>query len=572
MAYLTNIDFVSVGVAIAGNLILGFLILFNNRKSATGILFLLQTIILSTWSALNYLTYKITAVGAALWIERLVMFFAIPNSIIFLMLMYTIPDATFRMGKKFFWGLVALGAVAMAAALSPFVFSAVKVIPGVITPEPVIGPGIFLFALAAVLTIPIGIYFLIKRYIKTGELEKLQLKYVVVGVVTMFGFILVFDFIFPTIFGSSEFIPFSAVFTLPFVVFTAYAIFKHHLLNTKVIATEGLTFVLSIFTLFEVLTSGNIFDFILRIIVFLLVLVFGILLIESVLREVEQREELEQLNAKIAAQNQQLEDLSRFKSQLLSLASHQIKSPLAAIKGFASLIADGSYGEVGHRVKEKIVKIQRSADDLIGLINTLLDVRKVEEGKMEYKFEKVNLTEMVAKTVDLLQPLAAAKQLKLTFESAAGAAPTAPIFVSADPEKFKQVIQNLVDNAIKYTPSGFVKVELTGTAAAPAGAPASASVAAAASVGAATAAVASAPTGTATFSVSDSGLGVSAELIPHLFEEFVRDERVKKEIRGTGLGLYIARKIVEAHGGKLWAESPGEGKGSTFKVSLPEVG
>jgi len=77
--------------------------------------------------------------------------------------------------------------------------------------------------------------------------------------------------------------------------------------------------------------------------------------------------------------------------------------------------------------------------------------------------------------------------------------------------------------------------------------------------------------GTVVVSVKDSGLGISQELLPHLFEEFVRDEKVKKLVRGTGLGLFIARKVVEVHGGKIWAESDGEGKGSTFSVVLPMI-
>jgi signal transduction histidine kinase len=161
-------------------------------------------------------------------------------------------------------------------------------------------------------------------------------------------------------------------------------------------------------------------------------------------------------------------------------------------------------------------------------------MRKVEEGKMEYSFEKVDLVALIAGTVESIMPLAQAKNLTLS-----STLPPAPVMVNIDKEKFKQVIQNLLDNAIKYTPTGFVKLELTTNQ------------------------------GKALIAVSDSGFGIPATLIPFLFEEFIRDERIKREIRGTGLGLYIARKITEAHGGTLVAESEGEGKGSTFRATIP---
>ena len=155
---------------------------------------------------------------------------------------------------------------------------------------------------------------------------------------------------------------------------------------------------------------------------------------------------------------------------------------------------------------------------------------------MEYKFAKADLLKMTQGVIEELRPLATSKGLELSFITGLTEA-----FVNADEIKLRQVIQNLVDNAIKYTPQGFVKVELK------------------------------AENNELAVSVVDSGLGIPADLLPQLFEEFIRDERVKKEIRGTGLGLFIARKIVEAHSGKLSVQSEGEGKGSTFAVTLPQA-
>jgi len=361
----------------------------------------------------------------------------------------------------------------------------------------------------------------------------MQLRFLLIGVVIMFLLIFALNFILPAFFNNTRFIPLSAVFTLPFVIFTAYAIFKHHLLNVKMVSTEILAFVLTIATLIEVIITSDPLILVFRSGVFLLVLAFSILLIKSVRKEVEQREELERLAGDLKQANAKLEDLSRLKTQLLSLASHQIKSPLAAIKGFTEILIEGIYGQVNDKVKETLVKMKKSADGLVNLIDTLLNVRKVEEGRMDYQFARIDFRKLVEDTVEELRPLAGEKKLEFTFT-----APHEAAWVNADAQKLKQVVQNLIDNAIKYTPMGFVKVEVAPKES------------------------------TYVLSVTDSGLGIPDELITHLFEEFIRDERVKKDILGTGLGLFIARKIVDAHSGKIWAESGGKDKGSRFYVAL----
>jgi signal transduction histidine kinase len=537
MIDIANIDLFSVGIVVAASFILSIAVFINDRRSATNIAFLLFALVTIGYSIVNYLSYQTNDPTFKLWTIRSVLFFASFHAGLFFALMRTFPNANATMSRRLRWILGIFTTCVACLTLSPYVFSGVITNPGSSIAQPVPAPGILIFGLFVLFCIIAGITSLVKKImVAPTHIEKVQFRYLLIGVVAMFTLIIVFNFLFPVFLQDSRFIALAPVFIFIFIACTAYAIFKHHLLSVKVITTEILAFLLTVATFSEIIFSQTLVEVLFRVGEFTLVLIFSLLLIKSVLKEVEQREELERLNKQIAEKNAQLEDLSRFKSELLSLASHQIKSPLAAIKGFASLIADGSYGEVGAPVKETIGKIQHSADDLIGLINTLLDVRKVEEGKMEYKFERVDLAEMIAKMIDLLQPLASAKQLQLSFDFQ-----RKPVWVNADPEKLKQVIQNLTDNAIKYTPSGFVKISLKEDA------------------------------GAVTVSVSDSGLGVPTDLIPHLFEEFVRDERVKKEIRGTGLGLYIARKIAEAHGGKVWAESAGIGKGSTFNVSIPEI-
>lgn len=537
MVHFDNIDLLSVAVAIAAISILGFIAFFNNKKSVTNQNFLFLALAASAWSIVNYLSYQFSSPLVTLWLFRFILFFAVWYTFSLFQLFYVFPEEKIVWPRWYARVLVPIVILVDLFTLTPFTFKTVisTVDSGqVATAQP--GFGIAIFGILVISLVIAAFVILLKKLLKAEKTERAAYGLILAGATITFALHIVFNYIFPAFLNETRFLPLGAVFIFPLIALTAYAIIKHHLLNIKVFAAQALTFILAIVTFANVIVAKGATVVIFQTIIFILVLVFGILLIQSVQREVEQREELQRLNEKIEANNKQLEELGRFKSELLSLASHQIRSPLAAMKGFITLIIGGTYGPVGDKVKETLGKVQGSADELIGLINTLLDVRKVEEGKMEYTFEKVDLTQLITSTVESVMPLATAKSLALTTELD----PTT-IFVNIDKEKFKQVVQNLVDNAIKYTPSGFVKVSLKreGT--------------------------------NALIEVSDSGLGIPATLIPYLFEEFIRDERVKKEIRGTGLGLYIARKITEAHGGKLSAESPGEGKGSTFKVQVPVV-
>jgi signal transduction histidine kinase len=246
---------------------------------------------------------------------------------------------------------------------------------------------------------------------------------------------------------------------------------------------------------------------------------------------------VQELTMRMETANIKLTQLDKLKSEFLSFASHQIKAPMTVVKGYATLILDGSYGAVSDGVREVADKIRQSADRMIGLVNTFLDLRRLDEGRITYQFEELDIGTLVASVVDEMQQLAVRKKLTLRLE---------PLprqwKVSADPQHLRQVLQNLVDNAVKYTDHGSVTVTLS-----------------------------EGDRDAVRIAVADSGRGISPDLLGRLFQQFSRDQSIAKEIAGTGLGLYIAKQMVEAHKGKLWAESPGPGKGSTFIVELPHL-
>lgn len=536
LSNLKNLDLLSVGIAVTGMIILGFVTFFNNPKSVSNKLFLCLSISASLWGLINYSSYQINSIEVSLWLLRLVMFFAVWSAFFTFALAYDFPAVKLKISSWYRNTILSVVISTSLTTLTPLVFNnVIKSTPGGQILRVGNGPGIILFGLV-VLYLNFGAIFLLVKKIMAGDENKRSLQIFLFGIATMLFLIMIFNFFLPAFFNNPGFIQLGALFMFPFIAATSYAILRHHLFNVKVVATEILTFILAIVSFFEIIIADDPLVLIFRSAILALIISFGILLIKSVRKEVEQREELERLTGELQKANKKLEELSAYKTQLLSLASHQTKSPLAAIKSYASLCMQGLFGEVNDQVKDKLNKIMLASDELLALIDTFLNLRKVEEGKMDYRMEKVDFVELVRAKADELQPLTQTKNLVLEVRL-----PDHPVMIMADGQKLQQVIQNFIDNAIKYTPSGKVVVEVKEDGDA------------------------------VVFKVSDTGLGIPADLLPHLFEEYVRDERVKKEIRGTGFGLYIARKILEAHGGTLSAASEGENKGSTFTATLKKI-
>ena len=246
--------------------------------------------------------------------------------------------------------------------------------------------------------------------------------------------------------------------------------------------------------------------------------------------------EVEHQTAELKLANDELQKLDKAKSDFISIASHQLRTPLTAIKGFASMVLEGDYGKVTKAVGDKIEKIFASSERLIRLVNDLLDLSHMEGGKMEFNFAKVDFDAMIKSVVEELEPNAMKKKLKFGWKT-----PDSEFWVWADEQKLRQVAMNLIDNAIKYTQQGSVEVSLEHK------------------------------DGQAVMAVKDTGMGMHPGESDHLFEKFVRgSEASRYHTEGAGVGLYVAKKIIEEHKGGVWAESPGEDKGSTFFVKLPE--
>lgn len=248
--------------------------------------------------------------------------------------------------------------------------------------------------------------------------------------------------------------------------------------------------------------------------------------------EAKVQERTKQLSSALA----DVQAISQNKSEFISAVSHELRTPLTSIKGYASILMTGAIGEIPDKVKERLEKINKHSDNLVKLINDLLDISRIESGKTEMKIIPHAIPPIIDNVHDLLTPQLTERKINFIKE-----VPRACPQVPMDLSQVERVFINLVGNAIKFTPpeGGIIKVH------------------------------AAFDEEKAIFTVSDNGIGIREENIPHLFNEFYRiDNEINQNVKGTGLGLALCKKIVEAHGGRIWVDSEPQ-KGSTFYFTLP---
>jgi len=236
----------------------------------------------------------------------------------------------------------------------------------------------------------------------------------------------------------------------------------------------------------------------------------------------------------IEEKGRELELASRHKSQFLANMSHELRTPLNAILGYSELILDNIYGEPSERMRGVLERVQSNGRHLLGLINAVLDLSKIEAGQLTLSINDYSLKEVVQGVFVAVESLATAKRLALKVDVPAGL-PTG----RGDEQRIAQVLLNLVGNAIKFTEAGEVAI------------------------------AASVENGAFTVAVRDTGPGIAVADRTRIFEEFQQvDNSSTRSKGGSGLGLAISKRIIEMHGGRIWVESE-QGQGSTFAFTLP---
>jgi len=268
-----------------------------------------------------------------------------------------------------------------------------------------------------------------------------------------------------------------------------------------------------------------------------------ILRLRKVLEERQRFVRLKDFADQLERTNQELRKIDSMKSEFVSVASHELRTPLAAIKNAVQLMLSGKTGEINENQKKFLSMAERNINRLTNILNDLLNLSRIESGKIELKFENIELKEIIELTASSLRPHADGKSIQIEVEI-----PEQLPAVYGDQEKIEQILTNLIGNAIKFTRDGG-KILIT----------------------------AKPPPkekdgwygDRVALSVKDNGIGIPAEHLEAIFEKFHQVESsLHRSVSGTGLGLAITKGLVEAHQGKIWVQSE-VGKGSTFTFTLP---
>jgi signal transduction histidine kinase len=262
----------------------------------------------------------------------------------------------------------------------------------------------------------------------------------------------------------------------------------------------------------------------------------------SIRFKVKSKDELGELAAafnemieKLKEQREREQLVARLKTEFISIAAHQLRTPLSSVKWILNMFIDGDFGQLTEKQKEFVEKGYEANDRMIHLVNDLLDATRIEEGRFGFEFSLNNFSEFLTETIGYSDEDAKIRDIKLTVS-----VPETPIEMVFDPQRLKMAVTNLVDNAIRYTPrSGKVSV------------------------------LAKKMGDFVKVIVQDSGVGIPKHQKDRVFSKFFRaDNVVRMQTEGTGLGLYLTKNIIEKHGGKIWFESE-ENKGTAFHFTIP---
>ncbi|HEY4499739.1 MAG TPA: ATP-binding protein [Candidatus Paceibacterota bacterium] len=536
----------------------GLLVYLGNRRNPLNRSFTFFAFLVCAW-VVPYIFWQLAADAntALLWL-RILMIGAIFIPVSFLQTT-TILLGIDQQKKKLIYFFYTLFSIFLLSNLTPlFIAGATKNYFSFFSP--IAGPAFHFFLFSWGACSVYTFYLLWQHYQSATGILRKQILYFLIGIVVgLLGgstnYLIWYGIPFPPIGNPLVGIA---------VVLWAYAVLKHHLFNLKVIVAELLTFGIWILFLSRILFSSGVSDTgrIIDLVLFPIVIVFGVLLVRSVFGEVKQREQLEDLTQHLQQKVEEqtgeirkayevekrarleIEALAKAKDQFILTTQHHLRTPLTIFRGFLNKVLENQKNPIQEEHRQDLQKASGAAERMNHLINDFLDITQLEIGQTALNLQPINLQKVITEIhEDLLPEL---EKKNLVFEADFSEAAVAVSF-PADYGKIKIALYNLIDNAIKYTETGKITIQAD---------------------------VITHPIEhlkAIRIIIQDTGIGIPPEELPQIFHLYFQRGQIAEKVytTGRGIGLTLAKGIIDAHRGRISAESEGAGKGARFTVELP---
>lgn len=398
------------------------------------------------------------------------------------------------------------------------------------------GPAVSAFIVYSALYLTFSITILVKNYVESAGVFRSHFLYLLLGLLIS-GTFAFFTNIFLPLLGFFNLIWLGTTVLFAYSATVGFFLAKYNFWNMRLLLTELFVALIGLMLVLDVALWSNPEDTLMNGIVLLLAGVSGVFLIKSVRKEGLIKEEVSRLLKELEEANAQLKMLDEKKSNFVSAASFHLRAPLTTIRGYASLLLEGTFGNLTASVLSALGVIFQSSKNLSVIVDDFTDILKLERGETAYIFTPVDMKHLIESILPEMAVSAEKAGLALYFETDGDRDYT----IHADTGRIRQSISNIIDNAIKYTPRGYVELSLSRNK----------------------------MKGTILLTIRDTGVGMTSDTLGNIFSKFNRGEDAKKIYTGgAGLGLYVTKEILKKHDARVWADSQGRDKGSVFYMEF----
>ncbi len=526
-----NLDIINIFISIVVvlNLALGIFIYFTKKSDEINQSFFLFLIAATFWSSsmFFYRTYAGTEVSVLF--TRILYLSAAVIPFVFLFFIRVFPEDKFSMSKK-----------SIAFLAIPFLgISLISILPNFLilgTTKPIHGENIIIFDnfLHTIYALYITIYFsicyvlLFIKYFKFKGTQRVQITYVILGTLisTIIGVIT--NLILPYI-GDFSLNWLGQIGIIVMISSISYSILQHKLFDMKVVATQFIVFILCTALFARVLFSTNQSDLFINSAFLIIIIIVGFFLVRGVIKEVRLREQLDISNNKLLEANQA-------QTSLIHFMNHQVKGRFGNAKNIFAELLTNDYGDMPESTKPLLQKGLEETTMGVDYVQNILRGASAESGKLPYEMKPLDFRKIVEESFERQKGFAEQKGLKISLSIDDG-----EYKMNGDARELGEATRNMIENSINYTPEGSIEIKLSGDKYA------------------------------IKLSIKDTGVGLSSDDKNNLFKSGGRGaESIKININSTGYGLAFVKGVVDAHKGRVWAESEGRGKGSVFSLELPK--